>query len=639
MSYRTDQWHNFYVGNNRSGENFTSVPKKTGSGYAVPGSANNDFIYPSRAVRGIDNKGNPTSNLLKRGYMRSLLTGDGLDIKKCQFQFNPSSINQSVTQNTSILNFLQIDPYQYSQPLPGNVTFQFDLFFDRSMEISNYTRDFSPPTEDPWAKLGPEQIGVLHDLSALYSIIGVGVSEYMENRALNAAQEYIGTAIDTLVDRKTTEITSDDVAGLDADQERADYRQAATDFLGLNRGNTAFLLPLPVRVVFSSLYIVEGLVQDFNVLFTKFSTSMVPMQCSVTVTFEAKYIGFAKKDTFFTDVLEKAREEAGKKQYDQISATYAGYLDSIIDDLTTVRMMVTEDDEKADKEQDYSGSTAITKFVSMDVPGRSDRNIENLDKYVKLLFNDRGKLYNLMTQGTSVSIAASGRVEAWRFTRDFRRANSRIFNSAGLYQNILSAGVSANSGVPEYDRAASAGKDITNALDNWISRAGDLPSRGPDEVYQNFFPAQERVGDRVFNTVVKLWEVQIGDANRGDDAVVNASTSDEWLEMKTKFCYSNNQTFGNSDRNLADDEGNTPNESSMDYDEAAVFWAVKFTLQLVVNVNGESATRETTAYIIRNQNGDFNVDTSLKFDWEALRDDVIMTTSEAAGQNISATGA
>lgn len=638
MSYRTDQWFRFRGGTNLTGENFTSNPTKTGSGYAVPGSGNDDFIYPARAVRGIDKRGNHTSTYLKRGYIRSLLTGDGLDIKKCQFQFNPATINQSVTQNTSILNFLQIDPYQYSQPLPGNVTFQFDLFFDRSMEVANGGGN-SSVSEDPWARLGPDQVGVLHDLSSLYSIIGVGVSEYMENRALNAAQEYIGTAIDTLVDRKTTEITSDDTVGLDADQERADYRQAATDFLGLNRGNTAFLLPLPVRVVFSSLYIVEGLVQDFNVLFTKFSTNMVPMQCSVTVTFEAKYIGFAKKDTFFTDVLDKARAEAGSKQYDQISDAYAGYLDSIIDDLTTVRMMVTEDDEKADKEQDYSGSTAISQFISQDTGYFSrDSNIENLDKYVKILFNDRGKLYNLLTQGTSVSIAVSGKVEAWRFTKDFRRVYSSLFNSAGRYQELLNAGVSENSVNSDANRAAEAGSSIVRALDSWISRAGDPSTRLPDEVYQNLFPAQNNGVDRVFNTVVKLWEVQIGDANRGDEAVVNASTSDEWLEMKTKFCYSNNQTFGNADRNL-DDGVNTPNEDSMAYNESEVFWAVRFTLQLVVNINGESATRETTAYIIRNQNGDFNVDTSLEFDWESLRDDIIETTSEAAGQNISATGA
>jgi len=447
------------------------------------------------------------------------------------------------------------------------------------------------------------------------------------------------------VDRKTTEITSDDVAGLDADQERADYRQAATDFLGLNRGNTAFLLPLPVRVVFSSLYIVEGLVQDFNVLFTKFSTNMVPMQCSVTVTFEAKYIGFAKKDTFFTDVLEKAREEAGSKQYNQISDAYKEYLDSIIDDLTTVRMMVTEDDEKADKEQDYSGSTSISKFVSRDIGwteadwglNARDRNIENLDKYVKLLFNDRGKLYNLMTQGVSVSVAVSGKVEAWRFTKDFRKVHASLFNAAGRYQELLNVGVSENSANSDSNRAADVGSGIVRALDSWISRAGDQATRLPDEVYANLFPAQNG-GNRRFNTVVKLWEVQIGDANRGDDAVVNASTSDEWLEMKTKFCYSNNQTFGNADRNI-DDGTNTPNEDSMDYSDSEVFWAVRFNLQLVVNVNGESATRETTAYIIRNQAGNFNVDTSLKFNWEALRDDVIMTPSEAAGQNISATGA
>ena len=124
MSYRTDQWFRF--NDIATGESLSNI-RRTESGYAVPGADNQDFIYPARAVRTVDNRGRHITNVLKRGYIRSLLTGDGLPITKCQFQFNPSAINQSVTQNTSILNFLQIDPAQYSQPLPGNVTFQFGI--------------------------------------------------------------------------------------------------------------------------------------------------------------------------------------------------------------------------------------------------------------------------------------------------------------------------------------------------------------------------------------------------------------------------------------------------------------------------------------------------------------------------------
>lgn len=619
MSYRTDQWFRFRGGTNLTGENFTSSPKKNGSGYAVPGSDNQDFIYPARTVRGVDGRGNPTSTSLKRGYIRSLLTGDGLPITKCQFQFNPSAINQSVTQNTSILNFLQIDPAQYSQPLPGNVTFQFELFFDRSMEVNNGSSNPISVTDDPWANLGPEQVGVLHDLSSMYSIIGVGISDYMANRAEQSSKDYIDTAINTLIDKKTTEITAEDAAGRSAADERAEYKESASTFLNLNRGNTAFLLPLPVRVVFSSLYIVEGLVQDFNVLFTKFNTNMVPMQCSVTVTFEAKYIGFAKKDTFFTDVLAIAKETSGQGEYGQISDAFASRLDAIQADLGVVRMFVTSgdgDDESEGLDGDYATSIKMERFISQDVGAGGDRNANNLDKFVKILFTrDAGRLYNLMSQGVSVSIEVSGSVDAWRFTGEFREANPYLFTSISQQASSLNSGSTS-------PLAVSAGNSVVSALNTWIARSASEASGDTDSVYTTIQPAQGTTGDRLYLTALKLWSVNIGTNNISDRSVVSASTVDEWARMRDWACYSNKQTGGTDrDQNLAG-IGGDPGQRSMEYDNADVYFAVKFDLQITVEVNGDRASKRSVGYIIRNENDDnFDVAIDLPFDWQSLRTD------------------
>lgn len=75
-----------------------------------------------------------------------------------------------------------------------------------------------------------------------------------------------------------------------------------------NESNRAFLIPNPVRVVFSSLYMVDGYVTGVNLLFTKFSRNMIPVTATLAIQMEARYIGFAREKTFLTEVLEKAKE-------------------------------------------------------------------------------------------------------------------------------------------------------------------------------------------------------------------------------------------------------------------------------------------------------------------------------------------
>lgn len=616
MSYRNDQWFKFRGKNTITGENFTSSAKRTGAGYAVPDADNQDFIYPSRAIRTINKDGNLKTEYLKRGYVRSLLTGDGIDIKRCQFQFNPSAINQSVTQNTSILNFLQINPYQYSQPIPGNVTFQFDLFFDRTMEVNNGSRNTTSLTDDPWNNLGPEDIGVLHDLGSLYSIIGVGVNEYMENGMASSAEEFLTQSVDAAVDRLTQQITAEDAVD-SASNQRADYKEAVNQLFNVNKGNTAFLLPLPVRIVFSSLYIVEGLVQDFNVLFTKFNTNMVPMQCSVTVTFEAKYIGFAKKDTFFTNALEdlKTNPNLGKSAYSVVSQDLVDEYNGVVGDMSEVTMVVTSGDGNTEfdgRNDDFvvgiggTNSLKLEQLVSFYKNGQTRKN-ENLDRFVKVLFTrDSGYLYNLLSTGRSASVNVAGSVTLYRFTQEFIDANDSAKNALNKIEAAGGLGIDPTiRAVRGRDDKVDAAGTLVQEMVNWEVRVVEKPDKDGD--------------DRLYPDVLRVWSATLDSSNVYSDedkpGLVTASTADEWEDMRDWACLSSNQKGGPKDRNLADGSS-AVQEYVMDYDNA--YFLAVFTVSIGVTIEGTQLQPQTvTDYILEKSNNveDLLLRKVLKMNW------------------------
>ena len=354
MSYRNDQWHNL-IG--EEGEIVASG--KNDAGYYITEADNDRFIYPTRRVRtlgtGTGVQGNatvPNSTTLKRGYIRSLLKESGAS-RKCQFQFNPASINQSVSQNSSILNFLQSDPAQYVQPIPGNVTFQFSTFFDRTMEVVNGVEPVREAlrlrADNPWETASPGTVGVLHDLASLFSIIGVGVSEYMSNKLSQGVEDNEASFFNT----ETIRAFASEDDDLTVDQ----FMDSFNDLVAVNKGNSAFLLPLPVRIVFSSLYIVEGMVKDIDVLYQKFSTNMVPIQARVDITLEAKYIGFAKKDTFFTNALADlsrfADEQSAVRNAGSFGEIDPEYVDAMNSDFGKVELFVVSDNK--DDGSDFDG--------------------------------------------------------------------------------------------------------------------------------------------------------------------------------------------------------------------------------------------------------------------------------------------
>lgn len=409
--YHNDQFFN--LGN--TGEPGSSK-KIDGSNQYVPTKADNQlFVYPNNQIRVADAKG-PRNLTLKKGYMRSMITsnsGTAVGIRKCQFQFNPTTLQQSVSANTSMLNFLQQDPAQYAQPIPGAVNFSFTLFFDRSMEVNNASNAVvSNPNDvnsDLWRDNSPGQVGVLHDLSAFFGVVGQGLNksqlEYMQ-----------GVLEDTVI----AEANASDAEDAKTQGEKA--LGGVQGFLEINMGNSAFLLPVPIRVVFSSLYIVEGMVTNTTVAFTKFSSTLVPMQCSVTVTMEAKYIGFAKRKTFFTDVLAQ-REQAQLEEKAEAAARKKEIVDAFA---------------AACKKVDISWFKVVDKFYTDE--GKTANEIIASAQQARLgtsfpsaKGNDTA-ITDLLESGTNTAVLVKGSYKVYRTSENM----TKYTGSSGRFQGSLS---------------------------------------------------------------------------------------------------------------------------------------------------------------------------------------------------------
>ena len=538
MSYRNDQWHNLVGATGELASSPYSDHLHNDAGYYIAEADNDKFVYPTRRVRtlgtgtGTGLFGNAQvsqtkSTTLKRGYIRSLLT-DGGTSRKCQFQFNPASINQSVSQNSSILNFLQSDPAQYVQPIPGNVTFQFSTFFDRTMEVVNGSDDDTRLRADnPWETASPGTVGVLHDLASLFSIIGVGVSDYMSNKLARSAGTEDNAA--AFFNQETIRAFTSESDDLTSDE----FLESFNDLVSVNKGNSAFLLPLPVRIVFSSLYIVEGMVKDIDVLYQKFSTNMVPIQARVDITLEAKYIGFAKKDTFFTNALSKLSDYADQQDALRRGATYGSidpdYVDAMNSDFGEIQLYVVSSNtvegsgyfDGITKNVIDSDHYNFNRMVSAPSPGdtviddsyardeASDRQSAALNtRHIRLEFPklNNNRIANLIAGGTAVDIEVSAQVHCYRFMHDESIAYiDRQLSQAGA--NLSSDSVSTDNGtlsVPRYRFSSVA--EAKNLLDNAVSSLGSGVAP-PEKITINDDP------QRVYKASGKMWSVELDSNN------------------------------------------------------------------------------------------------------------------------------
>ena len=303
-SYTSNQWYNLPTGVTGPG---------THKSLGRTNKDNPEFMFPGRVRKNLG-IGNDTT--IQRGFMRCLLTEvDGapkdLPNRRFFFQFNPERIMRSVSLSSGMTNVLFQDPGQFSVATPGNATFSFDIMLNREMEVNNHTnfKNKNSPTGVPppfnlddldrvvgrtSTPTGQDvgQIGVLADLMIMDSIIGQGISDD------------IISALSKLSSRSSSWDSSESSSGASTGGNPNFISETdASEAFKAIRGNSAFLVSTPVRIVFSSMFMVDGFIQSSSVNFTKFNTKMVPTMCVINVTVEAKYIGFAKKDTYLTKSL------------------------------------------------------------------------------------------------------------------------------------------------------------------------------------------------------------------------------------------------------------------------------------------------------------------------------------------------
>lgn len=289
-----------------------------------------------------------TSKPMGRGFIRNIITnvtasgennpfaGSTRTRLRCNFQFNPQDIEQSVEARRDMYLPILQDPSQFTQPIAGNTSFRFELIFDRIAEVnkkeSNGSTIFdSSGVLNSTVASDPSIVGVLADLRILHSIIGQGfnkdsvenqVSKFIADtrRYANSNFEELNLQVDSSGNLTPENLGTEDAPRLNPTGQRAfDYlsnpTQSTTDFVNLNVGNSAILLPQPVRVVFSSLFMVDGFVMNSQILFTRFSRTLIPTQCKVVLSMQAVYLGFARQKTFIQDQLQKTDQKLADDWY------------------------------------------------------------------------------------------------------------------------------------------------------------------------------------------------------------------------------------------------------------------------------------------------------------------------------------
>jgi hypothetical protein len=365
----------------RDDGNFKFSGDYSDAGNIVTGIENGPFLFPDDGIRfleaqaALDKLFNPDSTTAKgsykihRGYIRNLEQPSfgNVPISRCNFQFNPQQINQSVAMRDDIYLPLLQPPEQLAQPIGANTNFSFDLFFDRSHELAKgsttsngvgYTGTADAAeraqqsgglgvTADPEQsnQNDPYDIGVMGDLRVFYSVIGQGFSREMldfqqKMFEYNSKKEWDSSntqpdVTSTNSDDSSSEGESSDSADTStpsAQGDAPDFSKIA-DIIDANYGNFALLMPNPVRIVFSNLFMVDGFITSTNVDFLKFSSNMVPVQCRIGITMNAMYIGFAKQRTFLTKVFEDAKIELDRLNEEEDSenlenSSAANYLDT-----------------------------------------------------------------------------------------------------------------------------------------------------------------------------------------------------------------------------------------------------------------------------------------------------------------------
>ncbi len=313
---------------------------------------NPPFAWPGVNVKNINGPLGVDSVKMARGFMRSILTDPDIisgfadttqnrqvvidpstknrGHYRLNFQFNPEYIERSVSQTPGAVNPILQSVSNLTQPIPGSATFNFTMTFNREMEVNaagnradsqtlwngDNLEDFSGSLRDPGL------VGVWADLYMFDLIVGQGITPELLDLVsafteVQAAERSVNESTTTDEEPPAEDEKKDeDTAQTDTDATSFNKEEFETNFTK-NFGNSAFLNPLPVRIVFSDTFMVEGMVTGTSVAFQKFNHRMIPTICQVNVNFTAMYLGFAKKKAFLTDNLTAWAKDQAKANQDQ----------------------------------------------------------------------------------------------------------------------------------------------------------------------------------------------------------------------------------------------------------------------------------------------------------------------------------
>ncbi len=300
------------------------------SSFTDPKVTNPPFSYPSYM---------PKDSRIQRGYMRLLGqvlqanlgnvpdTPTGKEAQralndlgaKLDFQFNPNQLNRSVTARTDTQLWINQSPSELLTPGLGDMSFTWQMLFNREEEVQRYyntmgrwsrsasaaewlnSHQLDNLLRDPSDPMVAERIGVLADIMVMDQITGQRLTE--------AAVAF-------------SEKWSDTQQSDDSDEPGVDEALSASrksDLIRANMTNSAFLIPNPIRVVFSENFMVDGYVNTVSVSIQKFSPDMVPTVATVDISMHALYQGFARKATVFTvlaDQITDSEQQSGENPYD-----------------------------------------------------------------------------------------------------------------------------------------------------------------------------------------------------------------------------------------------------------------------------------------------------------------------------------
>lgn len=313
VGYSSDQFYGFGQ-NYEAGKSLKRQPDDNPN-FIWPRPIQPDVYNPIRGKQIVDTR-------FQRGFIRGIypaVLGTTTNTSASQvrqrrlfFQFNPETIDRTVAMNSMVANPLLQDPSQLFQPVAGTAAFSFDLMFNREAEVVSamYATDqirnggFQVDTAQPvtrsldnygggntdWGDVS--SLGVLADMYILDSIIGQSITPDMKD-FLSSYWKNASDISKSYAVNNTGASANFDAKGFETNIEK-------------NYGNSAFLNPLPIRIVFSSLFMVEGFVETSSVQFVKFSKNYVPTICKVSLQIRALYIGFAKEEAYLTTSLKAA---------------------------------------------------------------------------------------------------------------------------------------------------------------------------------------------------------------------------------------------------------------------------------------------------------------------------------------------